>query len=288
MKRMKKEWGIAALGVLTLFSCNKDEEIEGDPFAAIGFKVLEYRPAPGQFINENMNSSTQEEANAYAERRIANGEYVSLGAFGGYIIVKMAEAVENHPGNYDFGIAGNAFYNSSEPGIVWVSEDVNGNCIADDPWYELRGSDAVTRNYSVTYTRPSEPGDIAWEDNRGNRGVIAYQPVFHAQMYYPEWIKADAYTLTGSMLPPRTELNGSGIWENKEFDWGYADNMGNDTETGSDGLRYNRFEIDNAVDANGNPVTLKRIHFVKVQSAVMKDVEGIGEVSTEVTRFVIY
>ncbi len=285
---MNKGWGIFVLGALMLFSCNKSEEIEGDRFVAIGFKVLEYRPAPGQFINENMNSTTQEEANAYAERRIENGEYVSLGSFGGYITVKMAKAVENKPGNYDFGIIGNAFYNSSEPGIVWVSEDVNGNCIADDPWYELKGSDAVTKNYSVTYTRPTQPGDIVWEDNLGNNGIISYQPTYHAQMYYPEWIKADSYTLTGSMLPPRTEQNEDGFWENKEFDWGYADNMGNDAETGTNGIRYNKFEIDNAVDAENNPVTLKKIHFVKVQSAILKDVEGIGEVSTEVAGFIIF
>ena len=49
--------------------------------------------------------------------------------------------------------------------------------------------------------------------------------------------------------------------------------------------RYNQFDLDDAVDQNGNPVTLERIHFVKVQSAILKNVESIGEVSTEVVGF---
>ena len=35
----------------------------------------------------------------------------------------------------------------------------------------------------------------------------------------------------------------------------------------------------------GNSVKLDRIHFVKVQSAILKNVESIGEVSTEVLGF---
>lgn len=57
----------------------------------------------------------------------------------------------------------------------------------------------------------------------------------------------------------------------------YKDDNGN--------YRYNQFDLDDAVDQNGNPVTLERIHFVKVQSAILKNVESIGEVSTEVVGF---
>ena len=39
---------------------------------------------------------------------------------------------------------------SSEPGIVLVSKDTNGNGLADDEWYELAGSEynspATTKN----------------------------------------------------------------------------------------------------------------------------------------------
>ena len=272
------------MSLTALVSCNKDGEIKQDDFDAIGFKVLEYRPAPGQFINEDMDCKTQEEANAYAEKRITDGQYVSLGAFGGYIVVKMPKVINNRKDAYDFGIVGNAFEGSSEPGIVWVSEDVNGNLEADDPWYELKGGERVTRGYEVTYTRPSAAGDIPWTDNQGNSGVITYLPAFHDQMYYPDWVKEDSYTLKGSMLESRT-VKENGIWKNQNYNWGYADNMGKDAAMKGSVYLYNQFDIDDAVDADGNSVKLERIHFVKVQSAVLGNVPLIGEVSTEVLGF---
>ena len=50
-------------------------------------RVYEYLPAPGQFINENHTTTTMAEACTYAEERINQTAYVSLGGFGGYIIV---------------------------------------------------------------------------------------------------------------------------------------------------------------------------------------------------------
>lgn len=280
---MKKYWYILAIASTMFASCNKDEDITGE-VDGNKLKVLEYRPAPGQFINEGFDCHTMEEANAYAEARFDKKLYVSLGAFGGYITVKMPKEIKNRKG-YDFAIIGNPFSGSSEPGIVWVSEDANGNGKADDFWYELKGSDEPERNYAVTYHRPSEVGDISWEDNKGNSGTISYLPQYHDQTYYPNWIKEDQYTLTGSMLEPRT-VQESGIWKNKDFGKGYADNWGSDKVTDDNGnYRYNQFELDDAVDQNGHPIQVDRIHFVKVQSAILKNVESIGEVSTEVVGF---
>lgn len=283
---MKKTLCVLTALSLCASSCNKDGEIEGEAPGKV--EVLEYRPAPGQFINEGMECHTQQEANAYAQKRIDEGLYVSLGAFGGYITVKMPKAVENRSG-YDFAVAGNAFDGSSEPGIVWVSEDANGNGIADDPWYELRGSEEPTRDYRVTYTRPDEIGDIPWTDNRGNRGTVRYIPAQHTQCYYPEWIAEDSYTLSGSMLPPRSVQIGI-AWKNESYPWGYADNLGTDIATKSDGRTYlyNQFDLEHAVDAAGNPVHLERIHFVRVQSAVLFNAGILGEVSTEVTGFRVF
>ena len=44
---MKRYWYLMAIAATLLASCNKDEE----ETEIQGFKVLEYRPAPGQFIN---------------------------------------------------------------------------------------------------------------------------------------------------------------------------------------------------------------------------------------------
>ena len=145
---MKRYWYLMAIAATLLASCNKDEE----ETEIQGFKVLEYRPAPGQFINEGFDCQTMEEANAYAEERFNKKLYVSLGSFGGYITVKMPKEIKNRKG-YDFGIIGNPFSGSSEPGIVWVSEDANGNGKADDVWYELKGSDEPERDYSLTTDR---------------------------------------------------------------------------------------------------------------------------------------
>ena len=62
--------------------------------------------------------------------------WVSLGGFGGYIVVGFDHSIDNS-GDYDLGILGNSFSGSSEPGIVWVMQDENGNGLPDDTWYEL-------------------------------------------------------------------------------------------------------------------------------------------------------
>ena len=85
-------------------------------------RVYEYLPAPGQFINENHTTTTMAEACTYAEERINQTAYVSLGGFGGYIIVGFDHSIVND-GDYNIAITGNAFDGSSEPGIVWVMQD---------------------------------------------------------------------------------------------------------------------------------------------------------------------
>ena len=91
---MKRYWYLMAIAATLLASCNKDEE----ETEIQGFKVLEYRPAPGQFINEGFDCQTMEEANAYAEERFNKKLYVSLGSFGGYITVKMPKEIKNRKG----------------------------------------------------------------------------------------------------------------------------------------------------------------------------------------------
>lgn len=62
--------------------------------------------------------------------------------FRGYIIVGFDHSIPNSGNQYDFCVQGNAFDGSSEPGIVWVMQDINGNGLPDDEWYELKGSEA--------------------------------------------------------------------------------------------------------------------------------------------------
>ncbi len=277
-------------------------------------KVFEYTPAPGQFINElrtggfNGTQTTPEAAVAYAESRMSakdsNGNpnpiWVSLGGFGGYIIVGFDHSIDNS-GDYDLGILGNSFNGSSEPGIVWVMQDENGNGLPDDTWYELAGSETgneeTIQNYSVTYYRPSGPRmPVQWKDNMGNSGEIDYLKQFHTQeYYYPLWVKEESYTLTGTCLKARNyDESGKGsYWINPHYEWGYVDNFSpidrltTDNNAGA-AANANHFKISNAIDFECKPIDLKYIDFVKVQVGVNAKSGWLGEVSTEVFGFFDY
>ena len=249
-------------------------------------KVFEYTPAPGQFINEGMDGiNTPKAAADYALNQLERGLFVSLGGFGGYIVMGFDHSVRNS-GGYDIQIGGNSFDGSSEPGIVYVMQDKNRNGLPDDTWYELKGSEygkpETKSDYAVTYTRPIEDNDdITWIDNYGNKGVIEHNK-FHSQSYYPAWIEEDSYTLSGTCLNSQT-VQDSGIWKNKAFDWGYSDNF-SAVDKLSDQVQgnYNHFRISDAVTADGKPAMLQYIDFVKVQTGVNAQAGSIGEVSTEV------
>ena len=257
--------------------------------------------APGQFVNETgmagyTGQKSFEEARLYAENRLKKGEFVSLGNFGGYVILAFDHSVENK-GKYDFSIPGNQFEGSNEPGVVWVMQDVNGNGKPDDEWYELKGSEfgkeETVQDYAVTYYRPTYSGaDVQWKDNQGVKGKIDYLKQYHDQpSYYPAWIGTDSYTLYGPCLKSRTyDQSGNGsYWVNGEYDWGYADNFGNDRLSEDDnaaaGAMKVYFKISNAVDKNGQPANLKYIDFIRVQTGVNAKAGWLGENSTEVFGF---
>lgn len=257
-------------------------------------KVFEFRPAPGQFVNENYTATTMDEACTYAEGRMVQTAYVSLGGFGGYIVVGFDHSIDND-GNYNIAITGNAFDGSSEPGILWVMQDENGDGLPNDTWYELRGSEygkeETIQDYAVTYYRPSAPGQsVPWTDNRGGNGSVEYLGAFHTQdYYYPAWVGADSYTLRGTCLKSRSyDASGNGTyWVNPAFDWGYADNFSpidrlTDDDNHNAAPADNHFKISNAVTFDGKEANLKYVDFVKVQVGLNTQCGWLGEVSTEV------
>lgn len=264
-----------------------------------GATVLEYCPAPGQFIGETSSIggmtddiTTPGAAADWANRRFSERKFVSLGAWGGYLIARFDRSVSNGSSGYDFAIMSNAITTSNEPGIVWVMQDVNGNGLPDDEWYELRGSDfsgaGVSHAFSVTYYRPAGDGmAVQWTDASGAAGTIDYLGGTHNQpCYYPAWIGSETYTLYGSRLPERNSMDPvTGMWSNDPFEWGYADNLGSDLIEGDvfggSGV-WNGFSIANAVTPDGKPVTLDFVDFVKIQTGVLTKSGRLGELSTEV------
>lgn len=273
-------------------------------------RVYEYQPAPGQFINKMPHATVEDSPAtmaAKAESAIANNqrEIVCLGAWGGYIVFGFDHPVVNSHSDYDLLILGNAFYKqgyegeqkgSSEPGIVYVSVDRNGNGLPDDEWYELAGSEydnpQTVHNYQVTYYRtPAEhtatPDNskrflidttyIAWTDNLGNSGYIPKLAPLATQSkdYYPLW-QGDEVTFAGSLLPPNGEpIAGTYYYLMTCYAYGYADNQPNDSTSA-------RLKLSWAVDENGQSVDLPYVDFVRVQTGVLQQCAMQGEVSTEV------
>lgn len=251
-------------------------------------RVYDYQPAPGQFINTTTSAYqdgfTKEEVINYAQEALTKkpGQgMVTLGAFGGSIIVGFDHTIANAEGEYDFKIYGNAFANGAEPGIVMVSRDTNGNGLPDDEWFELAGSEyakeTTLKNYKVTYYRPeSDDQDVRWTDNLGGEGVVP-KNTFHKQSYYPKWISEDSYTVIGTRVAGNAVNAGTDEapnWQLATLDWGYADNYPNTDEKSN-------FKIDWAVDRNGTPVKLNGIDFIKVYTGVQQECGWVGETSTE-------
>lgn len=264
--------------------------------------VAEYMPAPGQFVDENSDlaCSDHDEACIRALRTMQAGGYVSLGAYGGYIVAAFDHSITPSGAAWDIAVGGNSFVaavgSSNEPGTVWVAPDANGNGEPDDEWYVLRGSDMAdsprTQMLDVTYYRPDVPQtDVPWTASDGRRGTVDYLPEFHDQpCYYPAWAP-DCYTLRGISLSARNYPEG-GTWTLPAAAWGYADNAGSDSfellpPAGHGGL-YTGLRIENAVAADGTPVKLPFVDFVMVRSATVGKSGWLGEISTEVTDVVDY
>jgi len=234
--------------------------------------LIDYLPAPGQFINTTLGS---EEGAKTVEGKKG---LISLGGWGGSVSYAFDHTVLNTEGANDVMVYGNAMSTFAEPGIVWVMQDENANGIADDTWYEIKGSadalEGTIKNYSVTYTKPDPiTADVPWTDSEGNSGVVATN-AFHSQAYYPESVTEDSYTITGTLLSSSNiNMSNPTFITSAPFESGYADNTAGGDE----------IDIANAIDNDGNTVNLTGIDFIKVQTAIQANMGWLGELSTEVT-----
>ena len=279
---MKIRLAVAISFFVFFFSCKKENTnsspATGAPIRPVTSSsnayvttFFEYRPGPGQFINTSLASDSD------ARTILGNAQsLLTLGAWGGYVVYGFDHTVIDAAGT-DLIVVGNASPLFAEPGVVWVMQDVNGNGKPDDPWYEVAGSETgkpgYIRNYAVTYYRPtSATGNVPWKDNRGDSGYVLTD-IFNTGDHYPDNITADFYTLTGTLLPT-TNINNSdtAYITSTPFAYGYCDNT-----TGGDSL-----DIASAIDSVGNPVKLKGIDFIKIQTGILFNMGNLGEQSTEV------
>ncbi len=252
--------------------------------------VDDFVPAPGQFVNvlpKYEVGDTQQSMNDKCTAAIGNGAngMISLGGYGGYVIFHFDHSVVNVKDKMDLYIRGNGFTNNSEPGIVMVSKDNNGNGKPDDTWYELKGSadeDSIgksTYNYTITYSRAAADSTLTWVDSKGESATVI-KNTFHKQSYYPLWIADNVLSFTGTLLPKNAVNKGTSTtpyYVLSNFRYGYVDNSAVTDSTGCS------FNIEWAVDADRQSVSLDKIDFVKVYCAENQTAGWLGETSTEVT-----
>lgn len=274
-------------------------------------KVLEYRPAPGQFVNTMPTyeeGDTQETMNEKVLNAIGNNKkgVITLGGYGGYVTVGFDHTIRNAKDANDFLVLGNAFANGSEPGIIQVAYDVNQNGQPDEEeWFEIAGSAhqapkqepwyeqakqagnivETYLDYSITYKKPAkEPTTneekenyIFWEDNKGHKGYKVMNQ-FNPQPYYPQWIEEEQLVFTGTCLPQNGINQGTEqapYFVLPSFTYGYADNYPNKSADAA-------IDIDWAVDKDGKPANLPGVDFIKIYTGVNQENGWLGENSTEV------
>lgn len=289
-------------------------------------KVFDFLPAVGQFTNtlpEYEEGDTQKTMNEKVLRSIGNNRkgMISLGGFGGYVVVGFDHTIENKAGLRDFRVLANAFQaaanprpnapigGSCEPGVIMVAYDKNHNGYPDDDeWYEIAGSahEDVTRepwyqlardnkndvnlyrNYEITYYRPSkEPASTAEWDTyirwEDNQGHSGYKVKnqYHKQPYFPLWYQGDKLTFRGTCLPQ------NGINEATEETVGgmyyvlYRFRYGY-ADNAPNGDDDSAIDIDWAVNSYGQRVKLPGVDFIKIYSGVNQENGWLGECSTEV------
>ncbi len=255
-------------------------------------KVVDYFCVNSQYTNASSFGSAPENT--------LGGTLRSLGNFGGYITYYYENPIKNDPNNkygIDFYVYGNSFASggsAAEPGQVWVSED-------GEQWYALAGSehyeDTTITDYEITYTK-TQSGKTAWTDNQGgsNDGSKNTGTWVNASTYYMnDLAKNDTITLKGILLPC---IDGTLYGDSSTASYagptrfGYVDYFKNGT-IGADVNPYtanaesNGFDLDWAVDEDGNPVELTNgVHYIKVVTASNIWAGAFGEKSTEVSYVV--
>jgi hypothetical protein len=199
-----------------------------DDFASA---VIDYRPAPGQFVNEPQFNEAAHALGAPVGGGLTqpdNSKVVSLGAFGGSLTLAFADTVLDdlaNPLGLDAIVFGNAHYVGGDPNRRWaeaahieISRDVNGNGLADDAWYLIPGShlgnpsgqwaEQLWDDNPDTFT---PPGDVSW-----------YPDPTVFPWVGPSYATA-AYGLDRALFGPLVVENPNGADATTEGFFGYAD-----------------------------------------------------------------
>ncbi len=202
------------------------------PFASV---VHEYRPAPGQFVNNPAFNDPERALGAPLGGGTAapdNSKVVSLGGFGGSITLGFDQTVLDDSRNergLDAIVFSNAIWIAGDPNlkfaelaVIEISRDENGNGIADDPWYVIPGT-------SIAQAPEETPADAlreqGWDDDSGTPTPPANLSWYPNSGDFPEL--AGDYATSAFELPMQFATdrlaNPNGGGSMIEADWGYAE-----------------------------------------------------------------
>jgi len=228
------------LGVLIVLSVTAGVGAGESPFATV---VIEYAPAPGQFVNTpEFDDPTVAlgPPSGGGTHAPSNESIVTLGGFGGFVVLGFDHRVMDDPRNaygMDAIVYGNAHWQSGSPQrrfaecvTIEISLDANGNGIADDAWYLIPGSHITDLDGQFL--------EVLWDDNVND---ASYPPAD------ADWIPPGAHgvwSTSGYALP--TAIFGATVLVNPSPDptiegvFGYADS--------SPTLVLGDLDADNVVD----------------------------------------
>ncbi len=209
---------------------------------------------------------------------------VSLGSISdtarGQLVLKFNTPVEDDPENpmgLDCIVFGNAFWTGNnpqvrfqEPALIEISQDVNGNGLADDPWYLIPGSRAYQYGADGSLPTISEP------TGQSNSAT-------------------NPYYLAGNIKNPNAYDDA--VDDTIEYNWGYGDTTPNlphylDYHLRPDdpltvGLSEpcaggDAFDIAWAVDQAGEPADLSQFDSIRFSTFVLRNTGVVGYMSPEV------
>jgi hypothetical protein len=281
-----------------------------------------YRPAPGQWVNNPWFNDPNRALGAPDICTSSSSAIVSLGAFGGQIVLAFDHDVEDNPANpmgLDAIVFSNAFWNTSdinlrwgEPATIEIMPECNGNDIpGDDPnekWYLIPGSQYLNNSNFLSKTwnrsdfwdpnRPlmQYPSYTGWPDSYQTAGyeIIGNYQVINATIYLvnPGSGGTEGYWGYAEYTP--TMLLGDRDADNSNEGAGDVNDMPaelfytNPDDPCIVGISRgacggDAFDIAWAVDTNTwQPANLHSFRYIRITTAVDEYFKDLGEISAEI------
>ncbi len=267
------------------------------PFAT---RVLEYTPAPGQHValaafNNPMRALGPPVGGGTSAAD--NSKLVTLGGFGGSITLGFDHTIldqpptATNPTGADLIVFGNAFWAGgnpdlrwAEPGIIEVSRDDNGNGLADDTWYVIRGSHLPQVPMDAYSTVTFESGAVRSGFRIQDGAFLGASPVLQNPLGGGEQGVYGYADCAPTMALGDFDGDGTPDRDGADEAWFYTvpSNPHKTAVTLFSG-GGEAVDIGDAVAADGAAPALDRIDFVRVRTGVHM-VRGVfGETSTEIS-----